>query len=314
MLAIRAEGVRADRPEPTCHRTTSYRWVMDQFPWAKSCVVVTGGSRGIGLAIATAARARGARVGLIARSADDLERAVARLGGPSDGKIAAAVADVASRSELEGALTELESGIGPIDVLVNNAGTGAYGPFGQSELDSLERALSINYLGTVYGTRAVLPGMIERRHGHIVNIASVAGRVATPGESAYSASKFAVVGFTQCVAMELRGNGVGITMILPGPVDLTGYFPSDETYERSFPPMVPADRVARATLRAVDRRQLEVVVPPWFRPIATLQATFSGLVARLPAGLFEHEDVPAIPDAPDVSNLPDVSDVPEPLL
>jgi len=265
---------------------------MDQFPWTDSCVVVTGGSRGIGLAIATAARARGARVGLIARSAGDLDRAVKRLGGPIDRKIATAVADVSSRTELEGALADLESGLGHVDVLVNNAGTGAYGRFGQSELDSLERALSINYLGTVYGTRAVLPGMVERRHGHIVNIASVAGRVATPGESAYSASKFAVVGFTQCVAMELRGSGVGITMILPGPVDLTGYFPSDETYERPFPPKVPADRVARATLRAVDRRQLEVVVPPWFRAIAAIQATFSGLVAKLPAGLFEHEDVP----------------------
>jgi len=85
---------------------------------------------------------------------------------------------------------------------------------------------------------------------------------------------------------------VGITMILPGPVDLRGYFPTDDTYQRSFPPNVPADRVARAVLRAVERRQLEVVVPPWFRAIATVQATFSGLMAKLPAGLFEHEDVP----------------------
>jgi short-subunit dehydrogenase len=134
--------------------------------------------------------------------------------------------------------------------------------------------------------------MIERHSGHIVNIASVAGRVATPGESAYSGSKFAVVGFTQCIAMELRGSGVGVTMVLPGPVDLTGYVPSDETYKRSFPPKVPAQRVARATLRAVERGQLEVVVPPWFRAVATIQATFSGLVSKLPAGLFEHEDVP----------------------
>ncbi len=283
---------------------------MDQFPWNDSSLMVTGGSRGIGLAIATEARKRGARVGLVARSASDLDRAMSRLGGPIKGMIAAAVADVSSRPDLEGALTELDSEIGPIDVLVNNAGTGAYGPFGESELDGLERALSINYLGTVYGTRAVLPGMVERHRGHIVNIASVAGRVATPGETAYSSSKFAVVGFTQCLAMELRGSGVGVSMILPGPVDLTGYFPTDETYERSFPPKVPADRVARAVLRAVERRQLEVVVPPWFRAIATLQASFSGLVAMLPAGLFDHEDVPvpsALPDEPDV---PDVRDRP----
>jgi short-subunit dehydrogenase len=277
---------------------------MEPFPWNDSCIVVTGGSRGIGLAIATAARAKGARVGLIARSSDDLDRAIWRLGGAVEENIAPAVADVSSREELEGAISELDSRIGPIDILVNNAGTGAYGPFGESELDGLERALSINYLGTVYGTRAVLPGMIERRRGHIVNIASVAGRVATPGESAYSGSKFAVVGFTQCVAMELRGSGVGVSMILPGPVDLRGYFPADETYERSFPPKVPADRVARAALRAVERRQLEVVVPPWFRPVATLQATFSGIVAKLPAGLFEHEDVPVISVVPDAAGAP----------
>ena len=262
---------------------------MDEFPWYDSSVVVTGGSRGIGLAIATAARARGARVGLIARSAGDLERAVDRLGGRNAG-ITSALGDVSSRDALENALDEIESRIGPVDVLVNNAGTGAYGPFGESELDSLERALSINYLGTVYGTRAVLPGMVDRGRGHIVNIASVAGRVATPGESAYSGSKFAVVGFTQCVAMELRGSGIGISMILPGPVDLTGYYPSDESYERSFPPRVPAERVARAALRAVERGQLEVVVPPWFRAVATIQATFSGLVSKLPARLFEHEE------------------------
>jgi NAD(P)-dependent dehydrogenase (short-subunit alcohol dehydrogenase family) len=216
---------------------------MDRFEWRDSFVVVTGGSRGIGLAIAGAASARGAEVGLIARSKDDLERAAERLAGHASGsappqksgqtgsrtrgRVATAVADVSSRSELETALTELESQIGPIDVLVNNAGTGAYGEFGHSGLEELEHALSVNYLGTVYGTMAVL--------------------------------------------------------------DLTGYFPADDTYERSFPPKVPADRVARATLRAVERRRFEVVVPAWFRAIAALQATFSGIVTRLPAGLFQHE-------------------------
>jgi short-subunit dehydrogenase len=79
-------------------------------------------------------------------------------------------------------------------------------------------------------------------------------------------------------------------MVLPGPVDNSGYFPAEESYERVFPPRVSADRVAMATLRAVERRQLEVVVPSWFRVVATMQATMSGLVAKLPARLFDHED------------------------
>jgi short-subunit dehydrogenase len=128
--------------------------------------------------------------------------------------------------------------------------------------------------------------------GHVVNIASVAGRVATPGESAYSGSKFAVVGFTQCVAMELRGSGVGISMILPGPVDTSGYFTADEEYARSLPPKIAVDRVAKASLRAVDRNQLEVVVPPWLRAVAIMQTGLSGVVGRLPAGLFDHDDSP----------------------
>jgi short-subunit dehydrogenase len=171
----------------------------------------------------------------------------------------------------------------------------ALGNFVGGDLDALEHALGVNYLGTVYGTRAVLPGMVERRRGHVVNISSVAGRVATPGESAYSASKFAVVGFTQCVAIELHGSGVGISMILPGPVDTSRHFGDNGEPGRSFPPTVSAERVAKASLTAVDRGQLEVVVPSWFRVVATIQATFSGAMAKLPARVFEHEDTPGRP-------------------
>jgi short-subunit dehydrogenase len=264
--------------------------VPGTFPWKGANVVVTGGSRGIGLAIAIAARERGARLGLIARSSDGLERAVSRLDDTGRGPVVTAVADVSSRDEIEDALASIEATNGPVDVLVNNAGTGAFGPFATADLTVFENALAVNYLGTVYGTRAVLPQMLERRRGHIVNMASVAGRVATPGECAYSGSKFAVVGFTQALAMELRGTGVGASMVLPGPVDTNSYLKTDEDYTRSFPPNVSAERVALATLRAVDRNLLEVVVPPWFRAVATFQTAFSGLIARLPARVFEHED------------------------
>jgi len=217
---------------------------------------------------------------------------VSRLDDTGAGPVVTATADVSSRGELEDALSEIQAANGPVDVLVNNAGTGAYGPFATSDLANLENALAINYLGTVYGTHALLPGMLERRRGHVVNISSVAGRVATPGECAYSGSKFAVVGFTQALAMELRGTGVGASMILPGPVDTNGLLKADEDYTRSFPPKVSAERVALATLRAVDRNLLEVVVPSWFRAVATFQAAFSGVVCRLPNSFFEHEDLP----------------------
>lgn len=260
------------------------------FSWRGSRVLVTGASRGIGLAVASHARRRGARIGLVARSADDLDRAVGRLGDPQTGEIATAAADVSSRAQLESAIERIEATIGPTDVLVNNAGTGAFGSFGKLSLDELENALAVNYLGTVYATRVVLDHMVHRRSGHIVNMASVAGRVATPGETAYSASKFAIVGFTQCLAMDLRSTGVGVSMVLPGPVDTSAYFSPDDEYQRGFPPRVSADTVARATLAAVEHRRLEVVVPSWFRAVASFQATFSGFIAKLPAGVFDHQD------------------------
>ena len=253
-------------------------------------MVVTGASRGIGLAIATHALSRGARVGLIARSSEDLGRAAETLRTPGGPAVAVASGDVGDRKQIESALDSIQSQIGPVDVLVNNAGTGAFGPFGTVPLVDLEHALRVNYLGTVYATNAVLPAMQDRRSGHIVNIASVAGRVATPGETAYSATKFAIVGFTQCLAMELKPTGIGVSMVLPGPVDTDAYLAPDEDYVRGFPPRVSADRVALATLKAIELRRLEVVVPSWFRVVALLQAAFSGAIAKLPARVFDHED------------------------
>jgi 3-oxoacyl-[acyl-carrier protein] reductase len=227
--------------------------------WADMTAVVTGASRGIGKAVVQAMTERGVRVGAIARSIEDLE--ALRSSGPSDGRLAIAAADVSVRAEVAAAIDSLRNELGPIDVLVNNAGVGLYGPVARLDPDDAERLLKVNYLGALYPTLAILPEMLERRRGWIVNVASIAGRLGVPFEAAYSASKFAVAGLTEALAIETAPFGVKVSMVNPGPVD-TGFFAArGQPYRRRFPRPVPAETVARAVVRTLERPRFETTVP-----------------------------------------------------
>src|ERR1051325_4495667 len=149
--------------------------------WDSSVAVITGASRGIGRAVALEAAKRGAQLGLISRSKDELDAVLAAGGGSG----AVSVAGVARREDVERAIAEIEGALGRIDILVNNAGIGAYGAFADTDVDVFEKIMRVNYLGTIYAMKAVLPGMIARGKGHIVNVASIAGRIGAPFESAY---------------------------------------------------------------------------------------------------------------------------------
>jgi short-subunit dehydrogenase len=229
---------------------------------AGSVVVVTGASRGIGRAVAIAAAAKGAKVGLIARSRDDLDAVVATIGS---GSATAATADVGDVHELTGALATLEEALGPVDVLVANAGIGAYGPFADVEPDEIERLVKVNVLGTMHAIRAVVPGMISRRRGHIVTIGSIAGRIGSPFEALYSATKFAAVGLTEALVVELEPYGIGVSMVNPGPVATSFGEARGHPYDRDRPKPVPAEQVADAVIKAVEQGKHELYVPSWFR-------------------------------------------------
>jgi 3-oxoacyl-[acyl-carrier protein] reductase len=229
--------------------------------WKDAVVIVTGASRGIGRAVAEAAAQRGARVGLIARDTAELEQVLASIGGRG----AVAGADVGDRTQVMNAIAALERDLGPTDVLVANAGIGAYGPFIDIDIDEIERLVQVNYLGTVYAIKAVLPGMIERRRGHLVVIASVAARFGVAMEAAYSGSKFAQLGLAEALSTELEPHGIGVSVVDPGIVATNFFEARGKSYDAPFPKPVSAAAVAEASLRAVDRGRVETFVPGWFK-------------------------------------------------
>jgi short-subunit dehydrogenase len=230
--------------------------------WRDSVAVVTGASRGIGREVAKAAAGKGAKVGLIARHRDDLDVVLREIGGQG----AVAVADVGDADQLAAALASLEAQLGPPDILVANAGIGAYGPFADVDPAFLEHLLRVNVLGTMLAIRSVVPGMIERRRGHIVTVSSIAGRFGSPFEAAYSATKFAQIGLSEALAVELSPYGVGVSIVIPGVVDTDFFAARGHLYDRDRPKPIPAADVAKAIVRVVETGKHEQFVPAWFAP------------------------------------------------
>jgi short-subunit dehydrogenase len=225
-------------------------------------VVVTGASRGIGAAVAREAAARGARLGLLARNAEELDTLAAEL--PT--QTCVVPVDVTKKRELVAALRRVGRELGPIDVLVNNAGIGSYGPFVEAGADDLARLWPINVAAVANAMAEVLPDMQARRSGVIVNMTSIAGRIGAPGEAAYCASKFAVIGLSETVRAEVAHTGVKICLINPGPVATAFGEARGYPYDRSFPKPVSAEHVAKRTIRSIERGTPEIFIPRWLRP------------------------------------------------
>src|SRR5438132_12637215 len=156
--------------------------------WQGSVVVVTGASRGIGRDVAVGVARRGGRVGLVARSGPELEETLAAVrAAGSDGALV--TADVTDRAAIDAAMAALRSTLGPVDVLVANAGIGAYGAFAGGGASDGERLMQVNYVGALNSVAAVVDDMRTRRSGHLAFVGSVAGRVAAPEQAAHAASK-----------------------------------------------------------------------------------------------------------------------------
>ena len=183
--------------------------------------VVTGGGRGIGRAIAQTLAAAGARVGLIARSKEQIEETAASV-RETGGVAEAFPADVTVPAAIDGAMDAIMRSLGPIDVLVNNAGAvKPFGPFWEADLSEWWHSLEVNLRGPLQCTRAALPGMVTRRRGRIINVASRAGTMPTAFYTSYGTSKTALIRLTECLALETKAYGVAVFAISPGTVRTT---------------------------------------------------------------------------------------------
>ena len=223
--------------------------------------LVTGASSGIGRALSLRLAREGARVALVARRTDALEAVASEIGSESESLVIRC--DVGDAEQVAAATTRALERFGSIDLLVNNAGYGHHRTFLDWDVADMERVMRVNYLGALYFTKALLPQMVQRSRGWIVFMASVAGRIATPEESAYAASKFAMLGLAESLSLELEDAGVHVLSVCPG-VIRTPFF-DDEALAR-MPPvvrrsMVEPDGLVDAVLRALSRGRREITYP-----------------------------------------------------
>jgi short-subunit dehydrogenase len=241
--------------------------------------LVTGGSRGIGRALALALDRRGVRLGLVARRRGDLESLAAELRG--DPVLLAA--DVSERPEIERAVAEFVARAGGLDLLIANAGIAHYGPFADMDAALAEEMLRVNVLGTVLTVKAGLEPMLAGGHGHIVVVSSGAGLRAFPGAAVYGGSKAAAAQFAEALRHELSGTGIGLTTVYPGEVDtdLHAHQPDRLPDWRRGDEAVSPEEVADAVVAAVERDRRAVHVPPAVRLLG-----LHGLAPRLLDGLL----------------------------
>jgi len=228
-------------------------------------VLITGASRGIGEALAHRFGGAGARLALVARTQDALRSLAAELGGTAH------PADLSDPTDVATLIQRVEDEAGPIDVLVNNAGIDAVGGFCEGPPDDLRRVTEVNYLAPAELCRQVIPRMLARGGGHIVNVSSGAGCIVAPGLVTYSASKAALSHFTAGLRADFRGLPIGTTLVELGPI-LTDmlthteeYEPTARSFERSYrlrlAVKVPPDKVAEEVVKAVQKGRRHVRLP-----------------------------------------------------
>ncbi len=221
---------------------------------AGQVVAITGGGRGIGRATAAALLAHGARVAIGDIEADLAERTAAELGG---GAIGLSL-DVTHRASFATFLDQVEARLGPLEVLINNAGIMPIGPFVQETDACADRMIDINLRGLMYGSKLALERFLPRHRGHLVQIASAAGKFGFSGGATYCATKHAVVGLSESLRQELRGSGVQVSVVLPTVVNTE--LGSGLPMTRGFKPVEPED-VANAIVEALQTGRFEVFVP-----------------------------------------------------
>jgi short-subunit dehydrogenase len=237
---------------------------------AGHAALVTGASLGIGRATALELSRRGARVWATGLEAEALLELADQCGAM------VLAADLSDQRELD----RLLAWAGPVDLLVNVAGFGRYEPLAAIEHAQTLEMLAVDLAAPIRLTAALAPGMVARGHGHIVNVASIAGYVGVAREAVYSAAKGGLIAFSESVRYELAGTGVGVTVVVPAVVATSFFTRSGHAYARRFPRPLDAARVAAALVAAVERDAPEVFVPRWTVVPARLRGGLPGVFRR----------------------------------
>jgi NAD(P)-dependent dehydrogenase (short-subunit alcohol dehydrogenase family) len=252
-------------------------------------VAITGGARGIGRATAAALISQGARVALGDIEASLAERTAQELGSGTIGL----PLDVTSRASFDQFLTEVETKLGPLDVLINNAGIMPIGPFLEETDATATRMIDINLHGVIFGSKLALERFQRRGRGHLVNIASAAGKAGFPGGATYCATKHAVVGLCEAIRAELRGTGIDISVVMP--VVVNTELGSGLPTTRGFKAVEP-EAVANAIVDALQYGRYEVFVPKSMRGMVRLNALMPRAVVEAVGRALKGDQVLANPD------------------
>jgi short-subunit dehydrogenase len=258
-------------------------------------VAITGGSRGLGLAMARAFLHRGAKVALLARDPEALERARQLLAGL--GTVFVRPCDVRDEKQVEEAIRDVRHQLGEIDVLVNNAGTITVGPMDTMTVEEYRESLDVFFWGPLHTTLAVLPEMRKRQSGRIVNISSIGGKISVPHLLPYSVGKFALAGFSEGLRAELLRDNIYVTTIYPGLMrtgsprnaefkgkhraEYTWFLLSDSTPGFS----ISADRAARHIIRACEYGKAEIILTVPAKLAITAHALFPSMSSAVLSGV-----------------------------
>lgn len=257
-------------------------------------VLITGGSRGLGLVMARECAAAGARVAICARDSDEIDRARRQI-REYGVDVLGVLCDVTKRPQVEGMIEGITRHFGRIDILINNAGTIAVGPMETMTVEDYESSMNLHFYAPLYTTLAVLPQMRQRGAGRIVNIASIGGKIAVPHLLPYSVGKFALVGFSEGLRAELEKDGIYVTTVCPG-LMRTGSPPNATfkgqhrkeyawfTVSDSLPlASISARTAARRILSACRHGEAEVMLNLPTRIATTLHGVFPGMTSELNA-------------------------------
>lgn len=255
-------------------------------------IVITGASSGIGKQIAIDVAKRGAIPVLLARSTEKLIEASTYIKEALGMDCYYYTVDVSSYNDVNYTFEKINKEVGSPDVLINNAGFAIFDTFLEANFHEMKEMFDVNVIGLIACTKAVLPTMVANNKGHIINIASQAGKISTPKSSAYSATKHAVLGLTNSLRMELHDTNIHVSAVNPGPIQTPFFERADKSgsYTKNVEKMMlSTEYVSKKIVELIEKPKREVNLPRWMNVASTAYQVFPSLVERLGGKQFHQK-------------------------